>query len=43
MKMRQLRGATFLMVELNGPFDGLLEISSDGAHTVMAALAGSLQ
>jgi hypothetical protein len=38
-----IAGATFLIVELNSPFHGLLEISSDGAHTVMAALARSLQ
>jgi hypothetical protein len=37
-----IAGATFLIVELNSPFHGLLEISSAGAHTLMAALARSL-
>lgn len=37
-----IAGATFLIVELNSPFHGLLEISSDGAHNLMATLARSL-
>jgi hypothetical protein len=37
-----IAGATFLIVELNSPFHGLLEISSRGAHTLMATLARSL-
>ena len=37
-----IAGSTFLIVELNSPFHGLLEMSSGGAHTLMAALARSL-
>jgi hypothetical protein len=33
-----IAGATFLIVELNNPFDGLLHISSRGAHAVVHAL-----
>jgi hypothetical protein len=32
-------GATLLIVELNSPFEGLLQISSRGAHAVWQALA----
>ena len=32
-------GATFLIVELNSPFEGLLQISSSGAHSVWQLLA----
>lgn len=36
-----IAGATFLVVELNIPFHGLLQISSQGAHALMQALAQS--
>ena len=36
-----IAGATFLVVELNSPFHGLLQISSRGAHTLMQMLAQS--
>jgi len=32
-------GATFLIVELNAPFHGMLQMSSRGAHAVWQALA----
>jgi hypothetical protein len=31
-------GALFLIVELNTPFSGLLQLSSDPAHAAFAAL-----
>jgi hypothetical protein len=34
-----MAGATFLVIELNNPFTGLLQISSRGAHTLMQTLA----
>ncbi len=37
-----IAGATFLVVELNNPFSGLLQISSQGAHGLMQTLARSL-
>jgi hypothetical protein len=33
-----IAGASFLIIELNSPFDGLLRISSQGAHAVVAML-----
>jgi hypothetical protein len=36
-----IAGATFLVVELNSPFHGLLQIPSRGAHTLMQILAQS--
>ena len=36
-----IAGATFLVVELNSPFTGLLQISSRGAHTLMQTLGQS--
>jgi hypothetical protein len=36
-----IAGATFLVVELNRPFNGLLQIPSRGAHALMQALAQS--
>ena len=36
-----IAGATFLVVELNSPFHGLLQISSRGAHALMQTLARS--
>jgi len=33
-----IAGATFLIVEMNNPFHGLLRISSQGAHAVMQVL-----
>lgn len=37
-----IAGATFLIVELNSPFHGLLQISSQGAHVLMQSLAERL-
>lgn len=37
-----IAGATFLIVELNSPFHGLLQISSEGAHSLMQSLAERL-
>jgi hypothetical protein len=37
-----IAGATFLVVELNSPFSGLLQIPSQGAHALMQTLAQSL-
>lgn len=34
-----MAGATFIVIELNNPFTGLLQISSRGAHTLMQTLA----
>ena len=36
-----IAGATFLVIELNSPFHGPLQISSRGAHTLMQSLAQS--
>ena len=36
-----IAGATFLVIELNNPFNGPLQISSTGAHTLMQSLAKS--
>ena len=36
-----ITGATFLVIELNNPFNGPLQISSRGAHTLMQSLAKS--
>ncbi|GEP56624.1 hypothetical protein RSO01_37900 [Reyranella soli] len=36
-----IAGATFLVVELNNPFSGLLKISSQGAHGLMQTFARS--
>jgi hypothetical protein len=33
-----IAGATFLIVEMNNPFHGLMYISSKGAHEVMHVL-----
>jgi hypothetical protein len=33
-----IAGATFLVIELNNPFNGLLQIPSRGAHGLMQAL-----
>jgi hypothetical protein len=37
-----IAGATFVIVELNSPFHGLLRLSSRGAHALMHTLAQSL-
>jgi Protein of unknown function (DUF4239) len=36
-----IAGATFLVIELNSPFHGPLQISSRGAHALMQSLAQS--